>query len=553
MKSVEDALKLRLNNDHGMEYPDFASMWERMEQAGHTGDSDSKRARGRSVQRQGRNLRKSVVALSLAALLAAAPVYAAIQVDWNGLLHGKSGIQAALSEHLGQELEQSVTRDGVTLTLHTAVVDENRTVILYSLNPGEHNRAEFMKFKGISLRDEQGNLSEGILRDMVWDAGSGRYTGYVESNWTPEGDTAKVEFIARDLQSFTRQEQELEVDNTTGETQSFNIAQDDLQALHVQMFPREDNRLLVYSEITFEQEEAAAWAKPQVVAYRDGAVVKELTGSLQVRRGDNGEYISQQFYRHSDVSDESTAYRLQYMKEEERLDGKWSFDLNLSKKQMNTGTAKYALNKPLETGSDDITLEQMVVTPTQIRISYRTREAYAHLPYEKLTLEVQGMSLQGELWSTAERDPNKGAIRFERPSGLVMNGKTPVTLTGKYKITNHKGERTPIRLTAISGKRQSVTSQVGGYPVVWIYYTLDGDLYVETGSQTPGFGGIVSFETTRNNSYFAGETLIANYSGDDDNTAIKRYEGVEQTKASMYVSRYITVEPDQMIQVQLLP
>lgn len=108
-------------------------------------------------------------------------------------------------------------------------------------------------------------------------------------------------------------------------------------------------------------------------------------------------------------------------------------------------------------------------------------------------------------------------------------------------------------MTAISGKRQSVTSQVGGYPVVWIYYTLDGDLYVETGSQTPGFGGIVSFETTRNNSYFAGETLIANYSGDDDNTAIKRYEGVEQTKASMYVSRYITVEPDQMIQVQLLP
>lgn len=54
MKSVEDALKLRLNNDHGIEYPDFASMWERMEQAGHTGDSDSKRARGdRSSARDG--------------------------------------------------------------------------------------------------------------------------------------------------------------------------------------------------------------------------------------------------------------------------------------------------------------------------------------------------------------------------------------------------------------------------------------------------------------------------------------------------------------------
>lgn len=162
MNKVEKTLKRKLNNDSKMAYPDFDEMWNRMEQAGQTTPvltdaSDS------FTPRRHRNWRKIAIAASLSALLVAVPVYAAIHYNWDNLLHGRSGIQTALNQDLGQPLEQSVTRDGVKLTLHTAIVDENRTVILYSLEVGKRADNEFWNVKGVSLKSAAGKAVQGNI------------------------------------------------------------------------------------------------------------------------------------------------------------------------------------------------------------------------------------------------------------------------------------------------------------------------------------------------------------------------------------------------------
>lgn len=109
-------------------------------------------------QKQGRNWSKIALVSSFSVLLAAAPVYAAVHYNWDTMLRERGGIQAALAQNLGQKLDQSVTKDGVTLKLHTAIVDENRTVILFTLDVGQRQDSETWRVTEMTLKGTKGEI-----------------------------------------------------------------------------------------------------------------------------------------------------------------------------------------------------------------------------------------------------------------------------------------------------------------------------------------------------------------------------------------------------------
>ncbi|MBJ8191120.1 DUF4179 domain-containing protein, partial [Bacillus cereus] len=170
-----------------------------------------------------RNWRKIAIAASLSALLVAVPVYAAIHYNWGDLLHGRSGIQTALNQDLGQPLEQSVTRDGVKLTLHTAIVDENRTVILYSLEVGKRADNEFWNVKDVSLKSAAGKSSAGEYSFQQWDEKNQRYNGYFESDWTPQQETENVRLTVDHIELTSVQELDLPLDIKSPQMQTFKL------------------------------------------------------------------------------------------------------------------------------------------------------------------------------------------------------------------------------------------------------------------------------------------------------------------------------------------
>ena len=66
----------------------------------------------------------------------------------------------------------------------------------------------------------------------------------------------------------------------------------------------------------------------------------------------------------------------------------------------------------------------------------------------------------------------------------------PVSLIAKHRVDEHAGDKNPIRLTGISAEHQSLTSSIAGYPITWTYYMKDNNLYVESFSSDPTFGGV---------------------------------------------------------------
>lgn len=553
MKIIETILRRQLNKPIDEKYPDFERMWTRMEQAGAAFPSGSEPVRTRKVPRNGlKSWRGAVLAASLSVILAAVPVYAAVQYDWSGLLRNKGGVQAALAQNLGQPLEQSLSRDGVTLTLHTAIADENRTVILYSLDVGDRSDGEMWDIGGMSLVGEDGQTGKIEFNNQEWDEANRRYTGYLESDWVPGQDTAKVKVVAEQVQEYSEQKVDLPLDVHSEEIQSFPVQRDGIEKIEVQVFPQEGGRLLFSSATTFDSStlpEAKREIFPRIVAYRDGSAVEPLPGNTFGTPGEHGEYTSQQFYANSDVPSDSTQYELRYTKIEKSIEGPWEFNLLLNRDQMESGTTKTMLNVPLEAGSRDHIIEEMVITPTQIKLNVRSKEQLAQLPYQNYQLEVDGKVLEGAIWPSSA--PDLSVLRFERTAELEISPETPIILIGKHKVVRHEGEKTPVQLSNISAERQTLTTQIGGYPVKWTYYMLDDNLYVESESKDVHFGGVSQTHIGLGQERMIGRPVTVNFSGDGNNKAIDVYKGFKGEQASVYLFYYTTEDPDKETRVEL--
>jgi hypothetical protein len=116
--------------------------------------------------------------------------------------------------------------------------------------------------------------------------------------------------------------------------------------------------------------------------------VKEAGSGAFGKPGENGEYTGEQFFRTSDLQQDSVKYKLLYTREEQRIDHDWTYDLRLDKKQMLSGTVKRELNIPVEHLGEQIVLKQMIVTPTQIRIK-ASHEKHKRFPFIDYALEVK--------------------------------------------------------------------------------------------------------------------------------------------------------------------
>ncbi|WNS43745.1 DUF4179 domain-containing protein [Paenibacillus sp. MMS20-IR301] len=556
MNNLEDVLKRQLNDDKTLTYPDFEQMWKRLGVNDAAGpvqvDAEGPAATG---YRRKRSWQRVAVLASLSVLLAAAPVYAAIHYNWDGLLSGRSGVQAALAQNLGQPLEQSLTYDGLTLKLHTAIVDENRTVILYTLDVGAKDEAALWNVTDMQLQDQQGKVYDEGFSYLQWDEGNGWYNGYFESEWTPQQDNVQITLKAAAVEAFSSHQQALPLDSGSAAAQVFRIGDEGMQSIEVKPFAQNQNKLLLSSAVTFDQPEAKAWTHPEIVAYNGATKVSGLAGGTFGTPGDNGEYTMQQYFRDSDIVSGQTTYALQYTKLEQHVTGPWAFDLQLSKQQMEGGTVKRVLNIPLETGDTLNTIEEMIITPSQIRLNVRVGgKSFKHdLPYKQYSLLVNGQSLEGHFWGSSADDRDVMKLKFERPEGLVIDEDTPVTFLGKYKVTIHDEDKEPLLLRDISSEKQTVMRETGGYPVKWTYYMQGKDLYVETESEDIHFGGVNQTYIGTGKDRLIGKKVTVNFSGDGNNHSIDVYKDFQGTEASAYMFYYSTNAPGQETRVVLQP
>lgn len=545
MERIENKLKNKMKASTTLSYPDFDRMWSSIQQ------DELKVASGESVVPHPRKRKRYALVVGLSIALLATPVYAALTYDWSNILSYRAGIQSALEQGLGQTIEQSVTKEGVTLTVHTAFIDENRTFLLYSLKPSLSVNVKDIGFELIGLKDSKGNFIEGNYVHQ-WNEKLGVFQGYFETDWVAKGQTTNVEFMMKNIRLLGDGKQSISYDPKDPNAQVFPIQQDGLDSLTLQSFEQSGDQVLIQSSITFTDPEmqSRSWVRIEAINDKNESI-REAKSSIFGTPGASGEYLSQQIFKSDALRAEGTKFQLAYDRTLGTTEGTWSVNMALSKKQLENGSFKKVLNIPLDDVPGGTKIDEMIVTPTQVRLILTHEKKHTRVPYMDYQLDVGGTLLNGGNWYVPDQS-NKTELRFEM-TGLdsASLANQPVTLIAKHRVDEFAGDDNSIRLTDISANPQSLTTRIAGYPITWTYYMKDNNLYVESLSSNPEFGGVNQTYYLDGKDRNYGMPVIIGLLGDDDNKHMDVYENFNKTDLDIYIWRYTTNNRNEELRVPL--
>ena len=545
MERIETKLKSKLKSNP-IPYPDFEKMWSSIQQ-----DEMKISDVEPSSPRTQRKPKRFILIAGLSVALMATPVYAALTYDWSSILTYRAGIQTALEQGLGQPIEQSITKDGFTLTVHTAFTDDNRTFLLYSLKPDASWDGRDVSFNEIGLKDKEGKIIEGYYVHR-WNEDLGLFQGYFETDWTVHGQTADVEFAINNIKVVEEGKQFINFDPNNPNTQVFPIQKDGIDSISIQSFEQEENQVLLRSSIKLTDPEMKySWVRLQAVNGLN--TIQEPAPSVSGTPGENGEYLSQQIFKSDTLLADSTKFQIIYDRIKEIKEDTWSLNLTLSKKQLENSSFKEKLNIPVEDMVTGTVIQEMTVTPTQIRLIFNHEKKYTRVPYMEYQLDVGGTLLKGYIWELyIPGHPDKTELRFEMAgldSATIVN--QPISLIAKYRVDDWSGDDNPIRLTDISTKPQSVKTEIAGYPITWTYYMKDNHLYVESLSSDPMFGGVNQTYYLQGKERYYGKPVKMGLLGDGNNKQMDVYENFDQNELNIYIWNYTTEKINDEYRIQL--
>ncbi|MFJ7733158.1 DUF4179 domain-containing protein [Lysinibacillus sp. NPDC097231] len=546
MERIENKVKNKMKASNNVAYPDFDQMWSSIQQ------DELKVAGGEPIVLRPRKRKRFALVAGLSVALMATPVYAALTYDWSSTLTYREGIQSALEKGLGQKIEQSVTKEGVTLTIHTAFVDENRTVLLYSLKPETSQDIKDVKdidFKFIGLKDSKGNFIEGNYTHE-WNEELGEFQGFFETDWVAEGQTTDVEFVMENIQYIGNKKQSISYNPNDSTTQVFPIQKDGVGSVTLQSFEQAEGKVLLRSDVKLSDTEMP-YKRVEFEAINDvGESVKQVQGTSFSYR--DGKANVDQLFKSDTLREEGTKFQISYEHILETKESTWSTNMNLSKKQLENGSFKQVLDIPMG-DVPNTKIHEMKVTPTQVRlILTQDQDMYETIPFREYQLDVGGTLLNSR-WVTLGKNPSETELRFEvKGLDVASLANQPVTFVAKHRVDAIRGDDNPIRLTDISVKPQSLTSSIAGYPITWTYYLKDNNLYVESLSSDPAFAGVnQTYYLDGDNGPVFGYPELMGLFEDESNKAMDVYENFNKKELDIYIEKYLIDKPNEELRIQL--
>ena len=536
MKPMEDEkIREAIKKAPSVTYPDFDLMWNKIEQ----NKEWQQGSKMRWFQRN--NLSKAAVITGISAVMISTPVYAAIHYNWTDVLSHKAGIHSVWEQGLGQTIDQSVSNHGITLTVDTAFSDENRTVLLYTLNPGTSYKEETLSYDKVELLNSDGQIIPGNYYQR-WNAEIGKYQGYFETDYVLNHKRENLRFSITNVVLTEKTEVPLSYNPANQETQTFEVKKDGISTVRIETFEQSEKDTLLNTTVHFEgldqRQRERTWTTFTVLDTKNN-IVRGSKNVYGIPGASSEETVSEQIYTKKQLIADGTHFTLSYERETGRTSGEWGMDLTLSKSELENSTIREKLDLPVPEMLEGSKITEMIVTPSEVRLIITNQEKYAHLPFIDYELEIGGKQLSGGI--NYHTNPSKKTeLRFEMMHmDLTSLHEQPISLTAKKRVDEHKGsEKTSIRLSNISTKPQHLQTKYGGYTVDWTYYLKDEQLYVESSSQDPTFGGINQTYYYDGKEKIYGKPVIVNFRGEGNNKSMDVYEQFAPDNLEIFVYMY---------------
>ncbi|MBD8499534.1 DUF4179 domain-containing protein [Paenibacillus arenosi] len=564
-------LSQQLGNKDDHPYPDFDAMWTRIEAARNEKDEPITAAAPIQTKSLFRGRRLAVLSVA-AFVLVATPALAYIAGKWDFIY--PSGVKSALHHGFGQPINKSVTDNGVTLSMDTAVSDDNGTVLLYSLDTGDKEEREWV-FDEFEFKDNKGNSiarfdnETAIKRNwnngyysQAWDEENRIYKGFFDTSWTFSGNESNVQMHVSGLQAYDYVHKSIALDPRKTEVQSFPIHEGGIKDLKVQVVTGEKGEGLLKYSLSYTDDSIFRIVDPQIRVNKGESTVKRIGYKMSspIELDGHRERGSQESYRLDELQQSGNTYEFVYGVKGDRIEGKWNFDnISLNKEKSLQASVTRNLDIPIVSADGDSIIRKLIIRPTGVKLEIENKKEFRRIPYRNVSLLVNDRVLKG--WETYEyaNTPSHGykqMYTFRLSPEMRLTAETPIQLLLENEIESHRNYKESIKLQNISDEKREQVVDIVGYPVKLSYYTKDGDLYVENESENLSFSGVTQTYMKRGEDKVYGEVLFHQWEDnwldwENSNKFVNIYRDFKGSDAELYLYEFQIRHRDRGMKVKL--
>ncbi|MBE9912838.1 DUF4179 domain-containing protein [Paenibacillus donghaensis] len=470
--------------------PDYDEMWLRID-----GEAAKRRAAGVVQADPPARSRKKFIPAAIVFscfMVAAVPVFAGVTFDW-GKLYGGQSVTNALNNGLGQRYDLDVASKGVTMSLKGVVTDGEKMKLLVAvdtaLKPDEYDAVEF---DHVVIKEDNGK-EQPVNGYLSYDEKSGKLLGIYETKDTLKNSEKNYTLEAGTLVYLKNKDVVLKEALKGG--QSVSTGETLYPSIDIKSVTESKKGLAVRYNVTTTNEKDGGHYDPHLTVMSNGKQSRGATTQLPPEGA--GVLMEQLFGNITEKEWDAAEVHFNYMKETERIAGKWSFQFKADGKK----ASEALYSQPLQTSSEfkektGMSLDRLTVTPLEIIAGIKENHTATNGPsidvfYNKALLKVAEQEISGSFWLKGDDPKNYTKVfAFNSPEWFKDWSKVPMKLVLREAVVNKWGTTNWLKLSKPSTEKQSADMNIDSFKVHFTYYMDGKDLVVESDSDSTNFKGI---------------------------------------------------------------
>ncbi|BFH61400.1 DUF4179 domain-containing protein [Paenibacillus azoreducens] len=475
--------------------PDYDEMWLWID-----GEAAKRRAAGVVQAAPPARSRKKFIPAAIVFscfMVAAVPVFAGVTFDW-GKLYGGQSVTNALNNGLGQRYDLDVASKGVTMSLKGVVTDGEKMKLLVAvdtaLKPDEYDAVEF---DHVVIKEDNGK-EQPVNGYLSYDEKSGKLLGIYETKDTLKNSEKNYTLEAGNLVYLKNKDVVLKEALKGGRTVS--TGETLYSSIDIKSVTESKKGLAVRYNVTTTNEKDGGHYDPHLTVMSNGKQSRGATTQLPPEGA--GVLMEQLFGNMTEKEWDAAEVRFNYMKETERIAGKWSFHFKADGKK----ASEALYSQPLQTSSEfkdkaAMSLERLTVTPLEIIVNIKEIETatngtlnakFATVSYNDVRLKIGDQEIKGSFWIKGDSPDNyENVFSFQSPEWYKDWSKVPMKLILREPVV-HARDTTAnwLKLNQPTAEKQSVDMDMNPFKIHFTYYMDGKDLVVESDSDSENFKGI---------------------------------------------------------------
>jgi hypothetical protein len=473
--------------------------------------------------------------------------------EWLMKIAGEN-VAHSLDNGFGQIVELSDSQDGIKMTVHNAIIYEDTTKIIFSMDGV--SGGDSVSISNITLKDKKGKiLVKGGSCGYSYNSAEGKvYVSYEGEKINKRID--ELTFEVTGLRILKNRQKEL---NLSLKDENFIEYKIDLDStvykdVLIKSIDRAADKLIIKYDVEYFDKAYLDLLTPYMRLLDGDKVINQVMSGIYSGTDDQARKI-EEVYDIKDIDMSRLKLVFNYYDIAKDLSSDWKVSFKVDRSSISTNKLEKTINKTYTIGDSKIVINKLEATPAETRVtvkeihdnSFGGEKGAANLP--TLKLSQSGKVQTAYRWNRQNGKENETIYTF----GPLDNFKDLKLIVDKAELLSFCDEE--IKLTSINGEKQKLQRSIDGVPFDIVYFKAYDELRIEIYDSQGDKGRIEQVALDKAKEYYPPETNIVRQElSPYEGRTIVTSKNFKEDSVSLFIKSYIKiVDPHIELDLNALP